>query len=246
MIQAFTSLPEVREVLASGETKASVIVEGGVQVDLRVVEEDSYGAALQYFTGSKDHNIRLRGIARAKGIKSMSTVCLREKKRSGEGKRRMFMEPSESPGSSPNSGKTAARSRPPRRAPPQAGAGIPGQGRPPCAHQYSDGASTIEDMVKTARNRGYQYIAICDHSKSLKIAHGLDEPRLMKQMEEIDRLNEKLKGFQILKGIEVDILMDGDWTSPIKFWKNSTWSLPRFTAASNRTGEDDPADYPGP
>src|SRR4030043_1492407 len=69
IVQAFTHLPEVKEVLASGETKASVIVEGGTQVDLRVVKEDSYGAALQYFTGSKGHNIHLRGIAKAKGIK---------------------------------------------------------------------------------------------------------------------------------------------------------------------------------
>ncbi len=69
ILRVFTHLPEVKEVLASGETKASVIVEGGVQIDLRVVEQDSYGAALQYFTGSKDHNIRLRGIAKAKGIK---------------------------------------------------------------------------------------------------------------------------------------------------------------------------------
>src|SRR4030043_786039 len=69
IVHAFTHLPEVKEVLASGETKASVIVEGGTQIDLRVVEEDSYGAALQYFTGSKGHNIRLRGIAKAKGIK---------------------------------------------------------------------------------------------------------------------------------------------------------------------------------
>ena len=69
IIHAFTHLPEVKEVLASGETKASIIVEGGIQIDLRVVEEDSYGAALQYFTGSKAHNIHLRGIAKAKGIK---------------------------------------------------------------------------------------------------------------------------------------------------------------------------------
>ena len=69
IVHAFTHLPEVKEVLASGETKASVIVEGGVQIDIRVVEEDSYGAALQYFTGSKGHNIHLRGIAKAKGIK---------------------------------------------------------------------------------------------------------------------------------------------------------------------------------
>jgi DNA polymerase (family 10) len=74
---------------------------------------------------------------------------------------------------------------------------------------WSDGTSSIEEIDRAAQKRGYQYVAICDHSKSLKIAHGLDESRLMKQIEEIDRVNEKLKGFQILKGTEVDILNDG-------------------------------------
>ena len=75
--------------------------------------------------------------------------------------------------------------------------------------KWSDGTSSIEEIARAAQKRGYQYVAICDHSKSLKIAHGLDESRLMKQIEEIDRINEKLKGFQILKGTEVDILSDG-------------------------------------
>jgi len=89
IVHAFTHLPEVKEVLASGETKASVIVEGGTQIDLRVVEEDSYGAALQYFTGSKGHNIHLRGIAKARGSRSMSMGLLRERRRSLERKRKM-------------------------------------------------------------------------------------------------------------------------------------------------------------
>jgi DNA polymerase (family 10) len=75
--------------------------------------------------------------------------------------------------------------------------------------KWSDGTSSVEEIAKVAQKRGYQYVAVCDHSKSLKIAHGLDESRLMKQMEEIDRLNEKLKNFKILKGTEVDILSDG-------------------------------------
>lgn len=83
IVQVFTHLPEVKEVLASGETKASVIVEGGTQLDLRVVEEDSYGAALQYFTGSKAHNIHLRGIAKAKGIKVNEYGVFKGKKKIG-------------------------------------------------------------------------------------------------------------------------------------------------------------------
>jgi DNA polymerase (family X) len=75
--------------------------------------------------------------------------------------------------------------------------------------KWSDGNSSIEEIAKAAQKRGYQYVAICDHSKSLRIAHGLDESRLMKQMEEIDRINEKMRNFQILKGAEIDILSDG-------------------------------------
>jgi DNA polymerase (family 10) len=75
--------------------------------------------------------------------------------------------------------------------------------------KWSDGTASIEEIATAAQKRGYQYVAICDHSKTLKIAHGLDESRLLKQIEEIDRMNEKLKGFQILKGTEVDILSDG-------------------------------------
>jgi DNA polymerase (family 10) len=82
--------------------------------------------------------------------------------------------------------------------------------------KWSDGTSSIEEIAKAAQKRGYQYIALCDHSKSLRIAHGLDEARLLKQIEEIDRINERLKGFQILKGTEVDILTDGKIDHPDK------------------------------
>jgi DNA polymerase (family X) len=210
IVQAFTHLPEVKEVLASGETKASVIVEGGTQIDLRVVEEDSYGAALQYFTGSKGHNIHLRGIAKAKGIKINEYGVFKGAKRIG-GKEekdvyRVLGMDWIDPELREDRGEIEAAQK----------------GRLPKLVQeseikgdlhvhskWSDGISSIEEIAKAARKRGYQYVAICDHSKSLKIAHGLDELRLMKQIEEIDHLNEKLKGFQILKGTEVDILADG-------------------------------------
>ena len=210
IVYAFTHLPEVKEVLASGETKASVIVEGGIQIDLRVVEEDSYGAALQYFTGSKGHNIRLRGIAKAKGIKINEYGVFKGGKKIGgneekEVYRCLGMDWIE-PELREDRGEIEAAQ----------------EGRlPKLIHEseikgdlhvhskWSDGTSSIEEIARSAQKRGYQYVVICDHSKSLRIAHGLDEARLMKQIEEIDRLNEKLKGFQILKGSEVDILTDG-------------------------------------
>jgi len=210
IFQVFTHLPEVKEVLASGETKASMIVEGGTQIDLRVVEEDSYGAALQYFTGSKGHNIHLRGIAKAKGIKINEYGAFKgEKKIAGKEEKDIYrslgMDWIE-PELREDRGEIEAAQK----------------GRLPELLQeseikgdlhvhskWSDGTSSIEEIAQAAQKRGYQYVAICDHSKSLKIAHGLDESRLLKQIEEIDRINEKLKGFQILKGTEVDILSDG-------------------------------------
>jgi len=217
IVQAFTHLAEVKEVLASGETKASVIVEGGTQIDLRVVEEDSYGAALQYFTGSKGHNIHLRGIAKAKGIKINEYGVFKGAKRIG-GKEesdvyRVLGMDWIDPELREDRGEIEAAQK----------------GRLPkliqeseikgdlhVHSQWSDGISSIGEIAKAAQKRGYQYVAICDHSKSLKIAHGLDESRLTKQIEEIDRINDKTKGFQILKGTEVDILTDGKLDLPEK------------------------------
>ena len=217
IVQTFTHLPEVKEVLASGETKASVIVEGGTQIDLRVVEEDSYGAALQYFTGSKGHNIHLRGIAKAKGIKINEYGVFKGKKKIGGKEEKDVYRSLKMDWIDPelreDRGEIEAAQK----------------GRLPKLVQeseikgdlhvhskWSDGVFSIEEIAKAAQKRGYQYVAICDHSKSLKIAHGLDESRLMKQMEEIDHLNKKLKGVQILKGTEVDILTDGKLDLPEK------------------------------
>jgi len=210
IIYAFTHLPDVKEVLASGETKASVIMEGGVQIDLRVVEEDSYGAALQYFTGSKAHNIHLRGIAKAKGIKINEYGVFRGEKKIG-GKeeqdvyRALGMDWVE-PELREDRGEVEAAQE---KSLPKLIEESDVKGDLHVHSNWSDGSSSIEEVARTAQKRGYQYVAICDHSKSLKITHGLDETRLMKQMEEIDRVNETMKGFQILKGTEVDILSDG-------------------------------------
>ncbi|MDI6764479.1 MAG: DNA polymerase/3'-5' exonuclease PolX [Thermodesulfobacteriota bacterium] len=210
IVHAFTHLHEVKEVLASGETKASVIVEGGLQIDLRVVEEDSYGAALQYFTGSKGHNIHLRGIAKARGIKiNEYGVFKGEKKIGGKEEKDVYkalgmvwIEPE----LREDRGEIEAAQE---KNLPKLVEESEVKGDLHVHSNWSDGSSSIEEVARAAQRRGYQYVAICDHTKSLKITHGLDETRLIKQMEEIDRLNEKMKGFQILKGTEVDILSDG-------------------------------------
>jgi DNA polymerase (family 10) len=217
IFHAFTHLPEVKEVLASGETKASVIVEGGVQIDLRVVEEESYGAALQYFTGSKGHNIHLRGIAKAKGIKVNEYGIFKGEKKIGGKEERDIYEALGmnwiEPELREDRGEIEAAQK---KRLPKLLEESEIKGDLHVHSKWSDGTSSIEEIAKAAQKRGYEYIALCDHSKSLRIAHGLDETRVLKQVEEIDRINEKLKGFQILKGTEVDILTDGKIDHPDK------------------------------
>ncbi len=210
IVHAFTHLSEVKEVLASGETKASIIVEGGLQIDLRVVEEDSFGAALQYFTGSKAHNIHLRSIAKARGIKiNEYGVFKGEEKIGGREESDVYQTlgmvwiPPELREDRGEIEAAQKKNLPQLIEEPQI------RGDFHLHSNWSDGSSTIEEVARAAQKRGYEYIAICDHTKSLKITHGLDEARLFRQMEEIDRLNEKMKGFRILKGAEVDILSDG-------------------------------------
>jgi DNA polymerase (family X) len=217
IVHAFTHLPEVKEVLASGETKATAIVEGGVQIDIRVVDEDSYGAALQYFTGSKGHNIHLRGIAKGKGIKINEYGIFKgEKKIGGKEEQDVYkalgMDWIE-PELREDRGEIEAAQK---KRLPKLVEEMEIKGDLHVHSKSSDGTPSIEEIAKAAQKRGYQYVAICDHSKSLKIARGLDESRLLKQMEEIDRINEKLKGFQVLKGTEVDILADGKLDLPDK------------------------------
>ena len=224
ILQAFTHLPEVKEILASGETKASVIVEGGIQIDLRVVEEGSYGAALQYFTGSKGHNIHLRGIAKAKGFKiNEYGIYKGEKKIGGKEEKDIYqvlgmkwMEPElrEDRGEI----EASQENRLPRLAQESE---IKGDLH--VHSKWSDGTSSIEEVARVAQKKGYHYVAICDHSKSLKIAHGLDESRLMKQIDEIDRLNDRLENLRILKGTEVDIQMDGQLDFPDRVLEKLDW-----------------------
>ena len=172
IIEAFTHLPEVKEVLASGETKASVIVEGGLKIDLRVVKEDSYGAALQYFTGSKAHNIHLRGIAKAKGIKiNEYGVFKGEKKIGGKEEKEVYkalgMEWIE-PELREDRGEIEAAQE---KRLPKLIEESDVKGDLHVHSNWSDGSSSIEEVARAAQKKGYQYIVISDHSKSLRIAH---------------------------------------------------------------------------
>lgn len=215
IIGAFTHLPEVAEILAKGETKGSVVMRGGQQVDLRVVPEDSYGAALQYFTGSKAHNIKLRYMARERGLKiSEYGVFKGEKKIAGETEEEVY-------------GTLGLPWIPPELREDRGEIEAALEGKLPSLvdetdikgdlhvhSKYSDGSASIEELAREAMRLGYEYIAICDHSKSVKYAGGLPEDKLLKQLEEIAELNGKLKDFTILSGTEVDILQDGSLDYP--------------------------------
>ncbi|HDN97890.1 MAG TPA: DNA polymerase/3'-5' exonuclease PolX, partial [bacterium] len=218
IIEKFTSLPMVKDVLAKGETKASVIVkQHNLQVDLRVIDKGCYGAALQYFTGSKAHNIKLRGMAKEKGLKiSEYGVFKGDKKIAGETEEEVYEvlglkwippELREDRGEV----EAALKDELPVLVKKE---DIKGDFH--VHSKYSDGVDDIRKIAEFAKKLGYHYIGICDHSKTSKIAGGLDEDALKRRNEEIDRINEEIKGIKVLKGMEVDILQDGSLDYPDK------------------------------
>ncbi len=217
VIETFAKLPIVDRVLAAGETKGSVIVQGGVQVDLRVVPTDCYGSALQYFTGSKAHNIHLRDIAKRHGLKISEYGIFdveRDRRLGGKDEEEIYHvmgmdwippELREDRGEI----EAAAEHRLPRLV-----ELTDIRGDLHVHSKHSDGAATIEEMAAAARDLGYMYLGICDHSRSAKYAGGQEIDELLAEIEEIRRLNEKLDGFRIYAGVEVDILADGSLDFP--------------------------------
>jgi len=214
-MRRFLAYEEVSQVRAQGETRATLILHSGLQVDLRVVEAGSFGAALHYFTGSKSHNIAIRSLARARGLKINEYGVFKGSERiAGETESSVFAAvdlPFIPPEIRENRGEIEAARN----------GLLPNlielsdlRGDLHCHTLASDGHASLEDMVQAARRQGLEYLAITEHSKRLTMAHGLDTRRLLQQAEEIDRLNARLEGFRILKGIEVDILEDGTLDLP--------------------------------
>lgn len=200
----------VAQMVAHGPTRTTVVMRSGLQVDLRVVEEKSYGAALLYFTGSKAHNIALRNIAVDPGWK-LNEYGLFSKTRPIAGATEadiykklglQFVPPE----LREDRGEIALAQK----------NGLPKlvqlsdiRGDLHVHSNWSDGDAPIAEMAQAAKARGYEYMALTDHSRRVTVAHGLDRARLLRQIKEVDRLNAKLRGFTVLKGIEVDILADG-------------------------------------
>ena len=209
---AFTAMPNVKEVLSKGSTRSSVIIREGIQVDLRIVDEESYGSALAYFTGSKNHNIKLREMALKKGLKINEYGIFSEddNRRLGGNDEvdvyKILGLPYIEPELREDRGEIEAALE---GRLPELVSKDDIQGDLHVHSRWSDGSHTFEELVDAAKSHGYSYIAITDHSKGLGVAHGLTEDRLLEQLKEVKTLNKKLKGFRILQGIEVDIKSDG-------------------------------------
>ncbi|MBI4830797.1 MAG: PHP domain-containing protein, partial [Candidatus Lindowbacteria bacterium] len=223
-IEAFTALPQVKRVLAAGGTKSSVIVEGNKQIDLRVIEEDSFGAALQYFTGSKAHNIKLRDIAKGLGLKVNEYGVFRGDEKVGGkeeedvykavGLRWMPPEIREDRGEIEAAMNDAL---------PELVTVEQIKGDMHVHSDFSDGNATIAQLAERAEALGYKYLAVTDHSQSLKIAHGLTPDRVEEKREVIRKINAKLKSLTLLLGTEIDILSDGSLDYPDKLLEKFDW-----------------------
>ncbi len=210
----FVSLPGVMKVWGKGKTKSSVRTKQGFDMDLRVIPQKSYGAALQYFTGSKEHNIHTRRIAIDKGLKLSEYGVFRGKKQiAGKKEKEVYEAIGLSlipPEMRLNKGEIEAAQRGEL---PQVIGYDAIRGDLHCHSKWDGGNNSISEMVKIAQKMGYEYLGISDHTKFLKIEHGLDEKELTQQRKEIDKLNKKFesqsKKFKILQGAETNILKDG-------------------------------------
>ena len=216
VIDRFTEFSEVESVLAHGDTKGSVKLKNGLQIDLRVVEEKSFGAAMQYFTGSKDHNVALRARAQRMGF-TINEYGLFTVGQEGEKEKWVAGKTEEEiyeklklqfipPELRENRGEIEAAEK--RQLP----ALIERKHLRGDLHMHTtetDGNATLREMVDAARQRGLEYVAVTDHTRSTHVANGLDEKRLELQIREIDKLRRAVRNITVLKGTECDILPDG-------------------------------------
>jgi DNA polymerase (family 10) len=210
-MDAIRECPGVSQVLERGAKRTSVKLEDGVQVDVRLFTKEEYGAALVYFTGSKDHNIALRSLAIEKGWK-LNEYGLFDRaggRLAGETEQGVYEKLGLDyipPELRENRGEVEAAAQ---RKLPRLIEFDDIRGDLQMHSTWSDGSATLEEMARGAKERGYEYIAVTDHSASVRVANGLSEERFRKQWKEIDRLNDELSPFRILKAVELEIKSDG-------------------------------------
>lgn len=218
IFDVFVGHPDVQSIIARGDTKSSVILKSGINCDLRIVEDREFPFALNYFTGSKEHNVEMRSRARKYGW-SLNEYAFSEiegEKRKKKGALPLCKSEEEiykaldlayvPPELRENMGEIEAAER---NALPNLITEKDIRGTFHCHTNYSDGANTLEEMAEAARHLGWSYLGIADHSKVAAYAGGLSEANVKKQQKEIDKLNTRWKDFRLFKGTEVDILSDG-------------------------------------
>ena len=216
VMEAFIAFPRVERVLAHGATKSSVLLREGIQVDLRVIPAGSYGAALQYFTGSKEHNVALRAIAAKRGLRLSEYGLFKgEKLLAGRSEEEVYRKlgfpliPAEM---REDRGELAGTK------PPELVELRDMRGDLHAHTTFSDGISAVEEMALAAKSKGYEYLAITDHSQAERIARGLSEERLEEQWKELSRV-EKRVGIRLLRGAEISIQNDGSLDYPERVLK---------------------------
>jgi len=215
VMERFVGYEDVVKVVSQGKTRSTVVLRSGLQVDLRVVPQASYGAALHYFTGSKSHNIAVRKIGVKKGFKINEYGVFKDGERvAGKTEEEVYGKvglPFIEPELREDQGEVeAARAD----ALPELVRVEDIRGDLHVHTKETDGHHSLEEMAEAAKDRGYIYLAVTDHSKKVSMARGLNAKRLARQINAIDRLNEKLDGIRLLKGIELDILEDGSLDLP--------------------------------
>jgi len=234
----FAKYDDLADVLLRGQTKMSIRLSGGLQVDLRVVPAESFGAALQYFTGSQAHNVALRGLAKQRGLKINEYGVFRGEQSIAGSTEEDVYAALDLPVFPPEL-------REARREFDWAAAGELPQlvetndilGDLHAHTTYSDGLATLEEMAAAAKARGLKYLAITDHSKRVAMAHGLDATRLRQQWAEIDALNERLDGITLLKGVEVDILERGGLDLEDDVLAEADWVVASIHYGQNQSRE---------
>lgn len=212
VMDKFVALPFAEKIIQHGKTKSEILLASGIQCDLRAVTETEYPFALHHFTGSKEHNVAMRSMAKRLGYKMNEYGVFRgnsEKSVSCKTESEIFAQFKMSyiePELREDLGEieAALEGKLPKLIGEKDLRGIVH-----CHSNYTDGADSIEELAKAVKNLGYEYLVVCDHSKAVTVAHGLKPADVKRQHKEIDALNKKLKDFRVIKGVECDILADG-------------------------------------
>jgi len=222
IMDIFTDMDKVDKVISKGNTKSTVRLYGGIHVDLRVVEKKSFGSALQYFTGSKDHNVSVRKIAQKKGYKLNEYGLFKnDNRKAGKTEKEVYEKLGLKwipPELRENRGEIDAAKN---NKLPDLVKYDDVKGDLQMHSKWSDGSNTIEEMVEESLNLGHEYIALTDHVGSLKVAGGMDKKEWEKQGKEIDKIRKKYDDFHIFHGLEANIKKNGEFDVKDSFLKEA-------------------------